>query len=126
MEKNDQIPQYGDPKYIFTLGWHNEKERDYLVVVDYKKKDEVMAARAKGTTIYELIDIYGGVDEVSVAFSNKQNAAVYGDVSNLPEFANDESYNNLVEQIKTLTKQIEDMKPKQIDEPAVKGGAEEK
>lgn len=126
MEKSENIPQYGDPKYIFTLGWHDEKLRDYLVVVDYKKKDEVMAARAKGTTVYELIDIYGGVDEVSAAFSNKQNAAVYGDVSNLPEFANDESYNNLVEQLNTLTKQVEEMKQKQIDEPTAKGGAEEK
>lgn len=126
MEKNDAIPKYGDPRFIFTLGWHDEAKKDYLVVVDYKKKNEVMNARAKGTTIYELIDIYGGVDNVSEAFSAKDNA-VYADVSNMPEFANDVSYQAIMEEIAAkvaeLQKKKEESTPK-VDDNLEKGQEE--
>lgn len=128
MEKHDNIPEYGDPKYIFTLGWKDESKKDELVVIDYQLKSEVMNARAKGTRVYELIDIYGGVDKVSEAFSAKNNG-VYADVSNYPQFSNDEEMSPLLEQ---LQKEIDDLKAKQAQQQAQqqpafeKGGAEEK
>jgi len=124
MEKNEKIPQYGDPKYVFTLGWHDINLRDYLVVTDYKLKSEVMNARAKGTTVYELIDLYGGVDNVSEAFSAKNEASLYGDGTLYPEFGNDESY---AAALLDLQSQIDRLKAANNTITAEeKGGAEEK
>lgn len=123
MENKEKIPEYGDPRYIFTLAWHDEAKKDYLIIKDYKLKDEVMNARAKGTTIYELIDIYGGVDNVTEAFSAKD--AVYGDTTAIPEMANDESYNLMLQQLQAKLDELKAQQPTQ-NESVEKGGAEEK
>lgn len=130
MEKSEVTVKYGDPRYIFELGWHDEAKKDYLIVKDYKLKSEVMNARAKGVTIYELIDIYGGVDNVSEAFSKKENEALYADVSQFPEMASDDSYLAFEAQLKGLQAKLDELKkPTPTEEKAdqvEKGGAEEK
>lgn len=94
---------YGTPGYIQILEWHDAQKRDYLVITSEQKESEVLAARAKGTTIYEIIDIYGGIDEVTAAYAGKEAYAIYDDVSDMPEFADDSAYDQV---IKNLAKAV--------------------
>lgn len=127
MEKSNVTPKYGDPNYIFTLKWHDQEKRDYLIVADAQPRSEVMAARAKGTTVYELIDIYGGVDAVSEAFSAKNEEMLYQDTTAIPEFCSDDAYAPFIERLQA---QIDELKNKTatILNPSTeeKGGTEEK
>lgn len=127
MEKSNVAPKYGDPRYIFTLKWHDQEKRDYLIVADAQPRSEVMAARAKGTTVYELIDIYGGVDAVSEAFSAKNEEMLYQDTTGIPEMCSDDAYAPIIAQLQA---QIDELKTKTataVTPPAEeKGGTEEK
>lgn len=111
----NKLPEYGTPGYIFDVRWHDERERDYLVVVDAKPENEVMNARAKGTSVYELIEMYGGIDEVENVFTDK---GVYADVSVTPQFGNDEEYvgiiNNLQAQLDALKASASDKTPDNV------------
>lgn len=104
MSDVSKLPEYGTAGYIFDVRWHDEKERDYLIVVDAKPEREIMNARAKGTTVYELLDMYGGIDEVEKVFTNK---GVMADVSATPQFANDFEYQGI---INNLQKQLDEIK----------------
>lgn len=99
-----KLPEYGTPGYIFDVRWHDEKERDYLVVVDAKPESEVMNARAKGTNVYDLLEMYGGIDEVEKVFTSK---GVMADVSATPQFGNDDEYSGI---IYNLQKQLDELK----------------
>ncbi|QCS36637.1 hypothetical protein [Capybara microvirus Cap3_SP_550] len=96
----NKLPEYGTPGYIFELAWHDEAKKDYLVVVDAKPEVEVMNARAKGVTPYDLISTFGGIDEVTQAFASKEASAVYADVSGVPEFASDDVYDSVIARLK--------------------------
>lgn len=93
------FPEYGTPGYQFELQWHDAKVKDYLIVTGCKKISEIMNARAKGTTVYEIIDMYGGIDEVTAAYAGNENKAVYADVSNVPEFADDSAYDSIIQDL---------------------------
>lgn len=99
--------KYGDPKFIQSLSWHDYDKRDYLIVKDNQKRSDVMNARAKGTTVYELIDIYGGVDAVTEAFAGNNNG-VYGDSTNIPEMANEESYQSMLNDLALKIKEMQE------------------
>lgn len=97
------FPAYGTPGYTFTLAWHDEVKKDYLIVTNAVKTADIMNARAKGTTVYEIIDMYGGIDEVTAAYAGNEANAVYADASDVPEFAGDEAYDQV---IKNLAKAV--------------------
>lgn len=94
--KEDGVIEYGTPGYTFELQWHDIAKKDELVVTGVHKTREIMNARAKGTTIYEIIDMYGGIDEVTAATQGQAEKAVYADVSDVPDFANDEAYEKII------------------------------
>lgn len=84
--------------YIVTLEWHDVEKHDFLVVVDYKKESDVNGAAAKGITPYELIDLYGGPEEVLQQFPGK-DPSVYGDFTNTPEVLNEYTLEELAKAI---------------------------
>lgn len=114
LDENGFVP-YGTPGYTFELSWHDERLKDYLVVTGCTKTKDIMKARAKGSTIYEIIDMYGGIDEVTAAYSVKEAQAVYADVSDVPEFADDSAYDKAIME---LEKTVAALKAKQAAETA--------
>lgn len=129
MENNEvkkELPKYGTPGYTFDLAWHDESKRDYLVVVDAKKTSEIMNQRSKGTTIYDMINIYGGIDNVTAAFSDREREALFDDVSDMPEFGNDSEYTALVKrlqsQVDELSKKVNQSESKPEVQPEVNEG----
>ncbi|QCS36156.1 hypothetical protein [Capybara microvirus Cap1_SP_142] len=117
-EYDGKTIKYGDPLYMFDLKWHDEKEMDYLMIVGVKPYCEAIEARAKGVTPYELIDTYGGIDNVETVLPVKGQ---YLDVSEMPEIGNDLAYeqalNTLQAKLDELkkTKLIQEEKPKEED-----------
>ncbi|QCS36273.1 hypothetical protein [Capybara microvirus Cap1_SP_206] len=110
------IVHYGDPRYIFDIGWNDESKKDFLIIKGAQPFNEVMDKRAIGTTLYELIDRYGGVDECSAAFSE---GGVYADVVGTPEFGNNESYAAVLHQLKDQLSKLEEAN-KQIEKTTEK------
>ena len=102
MEDKEKF-DYNDKSLICDLSWHDEAKRDYLVVTNANKFKDVMNARAKGTTVYELINLYGGIDNVTQAFAER---GIYDDVSDVPEFGNDESYEAIINRLQNQINQL--------------------
>lgn len=88
--------------HFVELGWNDPEKKDYLVIVSSKPFKEVMAANAKGTTIYELIDLYGGVDGVQKAFPG--TSAMYGDASNMPEMFSPDQLEHMAQKMSEYAK----------------------
>ena len=121
--KVKKLPEYGTPGYEFDVIWHDEAKRDDLIVADAKPFAEVMNARAKGTTIYEMIDQFGGIDNLTQVLAVKEAEAVYADVSDVPEMANDAEYAGV---LKKLQAQIDELKKsskveEKVEDPKTEG-----
>lgn len=84
------------------LGWNDPEKKDFLVVVSFKPFKEVMEANAKGTRVYELIDLYGGVDGVQKVFPG--TASMYGDCSGMPETFSPEQLEHMAEKMNEYAK----------------------
>lgn len=119
MSNVEKKPVYGEDGKIYLLKWNDESKRDELLISDVLNEKEVMKARAKGTTPYELIKLYGGIDEVSTAFANK---GVFADVSDVPEMQNDESYGPIMAKLQA---QVDEMKKMIADKAAAEAAAAE-
>lgn len=94
--------------FIEVLRWHDEQAKDYLIVKEKHDRNEVMNARAKGVTPYELIALYGSVDNVAAAFP--ENGAFYGDASGIPEYVD----SRFIEKLAELQATIDDIKKQAI------------
>ena len=138
LEKNI-IPRYGyELKFIEVAGFKRSLSFDtvrsffklfsgladaYKIVADAKPFAEVMNARAKGTTIYEMIDQFGGIDNLTQVLAVKEAEAVYADVSDVPEMANDAEYAGV---LKKLQAQIDELKKsskveEKVEDPKTEG-----
>lgn len=94
--------------HFVELGWNDPEKKDYLVIVSSKPFKEVMAANAKGTTVYELIDLYGGVDGVQKVFPG--TSSMYGDATDLPEMFSPEQLENMAEKMSEYAKLLKEQK----------------
>lgn len=92
--------------HFVELGWNDPEKKDFLVIVSKKPFKDVMAANAKGTTVYELIDMYGGVDGVEKAFPG--TSAMYGDASGLPETFSPEQLENMAAKMTEYAKMLKE------------------
>lgn len=88
--------------HFVELGWNDPEKKDFLVVVSSKPFKEVMSANAKGTTIYELIDLYGGVDGVQKVFPG--TSSMYGDATDMPETFSPEQLENMAQKMNEYAK----------------------
>lgn len=120
MEKQlnvDQLVENSDLSYqekckdhIVILAWANEDKRDNLIISDELPFAEEMASRAKGTTVYELIDACcPSLDPNTVKSTiNKVfpegEGAHYGDYSDVPEFFNGDIIADLTNKINQAIK----------------------
>lgn len=92
--------------YFIELGWNDPEKKDSLVIVSKKPFKEVMAANAKGTTIYELIDLYGGVDGVQKVFPG--TSSMYGDSTGVPEMFSPEELENMAHKMSEYAKTLKE------------------
>lgn len=88
--------------HFVELGWNDPEKRDFLVVVSSKPFKEVMEANSKGTRVYELIDLYGGVDNVEKVFPG--TASMYGDCTGMPETFSPEQLENMAAKMNEYAK----------------------
>lgn len=88
--------------HFVELGWNDPEKKDFLVIVSSKPFKDVMAANAKGTTIYELIDLYGGVDGVQKVFPG--TSSMYGDCTGMPETFSPEQLEHMAEKMNEYAK----------------------
>lgn len=116
---------------IVTLAWKDPDKKDELIIKDKKPFKDEMAARAKGTTIYELIDAFCPSKEpdavkerISSVFPEKPGAH-YGDYSKTPEFFNDEVVKELQDDVNAYIKQKCEEKKKELEAEAGKKNASE-
>lgn len=101
--------------HFVELGWNDPEKKDYLVIVSSKPFKEVMAANAKGTTIYELIDLYGGVDGVQKAFPG--TSAMYGDASYMPEMFSPDQLEHMAQKMSEYAKVLRENQTPSEAEP---------
>lgn len=103
------------------LGWNDPEKRDDLVIVSSKPFKEVMEANAKGTRVYELIDMYGGVDNVSKVFPGTNS--MYGDCTDMPETFSPEQLENMAAKMSAYAKALKEQEGTNNPEgdPAPKG-----
>lgn len=92
--------------HFVELGWNDPEKRDFLVVVKAKPFKEVMEANAKGTRVYELIDLYGGVDNVEKVFPG--TSSIFGDCTDMPETFSPEQLERMAEKMNEYAKMLKE------------------
>lgn len=105
--------------HFVELGWNDPEKKDFLVVVSSKPFKEVMEANAKGTRVYELIDLYGGVDGVEKVFPG--TASMYGDCSDIPETFSPEQLENMATKMNEYAKFMRENEQNPASAPEQKG-----
>ena len=93
VELSDEKYSETSKTHFCTLCWDDLDKKGNLVIQSKQPIKEVMAARAKGTTPYELIDLYGSAKGVSEAFPDR--GGQYGDFSDVPEMFNQEAIDRI-------------------------------
>lgn len=105
--------------HFVELGWNDPEKKDYLVIVSYKPFKEVMEANAKGTRVYELIDLYGGVDNVEKVFPG--TSSMYGDCTGFPETFSPEQLEHMAEKMNEYAKFMREKEQNPASAPEQKG-----
>lgn len=121
IKESDKQYQKLSEDHFVELGWNEPEKRDDLVIKSSKPFKEVMAANAKGTTVYELIDMYGGVDGVERAFPG--TSAMYGDATDMPETFSPEQLENMAQKMNDYAKVLREQEKEKNPggDPAPKG-----
>ena len=121
IKKSDKEYHKLSEDHFVELGWNDPEKRDYLVIVSSKPFKEVMEANAKGTRVYELIDMYGGVDNVSKVFPGTNS--MYGDCSDMPETFSPEQLENMAAKMSAYAKVLKEQEETKTPEgdPQPKG-----
>lgn len=110
VEQSDESYQEKCKEHIVTLAWANEDKRDNLIISDELPFAEEMASRAKGTTVYELIDACcpsldpNSVQSTITKVFPETDGAHYGDYSDVPEFFNGDIIDDLTQKINEAIK----------------------
>ncbi|QCS36135.1 hypothetical protein [Capybara microvirus Cap1_SP_137] len=85
ISKIDELRQQAYETGDNVLRWHDEQEKDFLIVQEKNDYYKRTAAAAKGVTIYEMIQIYGSVDAAAAATGEVPASAMI-DASDVPQF----------------------------------------
>lgn len=131
VEQSDIDYQEKCKEYIVTLAWANEDKRDNLIIVDELPFAEEMASRAKGTTVYELIDACcPSLDPAAVKSTIQKvfpegEGAHYGDYSDVPEFFNGDIIEDLTNKINEAIKLKEKLEAERSQKEAEDFGSNE-
>lgn len=116
---------------IVTLAWANEDKRDNLIISDSVPFADEMASRAKGTTVYELIDSCCPSLDPQVVQSTitkvfpETEGAHYGDYSDVPEFFNGDIIDDLTNKINEAIKLKEKLEAERKQKEAGNTGSGE-
>lgn len=111
-KKNDLIITPSGELTKPIIKWNKERT-DLIETGEVIDVLEEMKARAKGTTVYELINACGGVDNLIATIP--PNKGTNADYSQFPEFSS--QMRELAEQVKALTE--EQNAQKVVDIPSV-------